>query len=117
MSRSRSIYDNHGKVVEFLDGEIVWAREDFGAQKPESVQVIKDIEPYQSMVTGEMITSRSRHRDHLRQHNCIEVGNEKMVSTPKLVLNNRREFLHRQLGDMSDRQANRILKELRKSVR
>lgn len=38
--------------------------------------VMGDIQPYQSMITGEMVTSRSRHRDILRQHNCIEVGNE-----------------------------------------
>lgn len=40
--------------------------------------VMADIQPYQSMITGEYITSRSRHRDHLRAHNCIEVGNEKL---------------------------------------
>lgn len=40
--------------------------------------VIGDIEPYTSMITGETITSRSRHREHLRQHECIEVGNEKL---------------------------------------
>jgi hypothetical protein len=28
------------------------------------------------MVTGEMITSRSHHRDHLKRHNKIEIGNE-----------------------------------------
>lgn len=40
-------------------------------------RISRDIEPYQSMITGEMITSRSHHREHLRQHNCVEVGNEK----------------------------------------
>jgi hypothetical protein len=35
-----------------------------------------DIKPYQSMVTGEMINSRSRHREHLREHGLLEVGNE-----------------------------------------
>lgn len=39
--------------------------------------VVPDIQPYQSMVTGEMITSRSQHRAHLKQHNKVEVGNEK----------------------------------------
>lgn len=38
--------------------------------------VMSDIQPYKSMVTGEMITSRSAHRDHLRRHQLIEVGNE-----------------------------------------
>ena len=37
---------------------------------------ISDIQPYKSMLTGEMITSRSQHRDHLRAHGCVEVGNE-----------------------------------------
>lgn len=39
--------------------------------------VIADIQPYQSMVTGETIHSRSQHRAHLKQHGKIEVGNEK----------------------------------------
>lgn len=42
-------------------------------------QVMKDIEPYQSMITGERITSRSHHREHLRDHECVEVGNDKPV--------------------------------------
>ena len=38
--------------------------------------VIPDVS-YQSMVTGEMIGSRSEHREHLKRHDCVEVGNEK----------------------------------------
>ncbi len=38
--------------------------------------VIADIQPYQSQLTGEIIESRSKHRAHLKQHGCIEVGNE-----------------------------------------
>lgn len=38
--------------------------------------VMNDMEPYMSMATGEWITSRSRHKEHLKQHNCIEIGNE-----------------------------------------
>lgn len=44
--------------------------------------VMNDIQPYQSMQTGEMITSRSQHRDHLKQHRLIELGNEK-IPTPQ----------------------------------
>lgn len=40
--------------------------------------VAADIAPYKSMVTGEMIESRSKHRAHLKQHGLIEVGNEKI---------------------------------------
>lgn len=38
--------------------------------------VLVDIQPYRSMITGEMITSRSQHRDHLKDHGMIEMGNE-----------------------------------------
>lgn len=44
--------------------------------------VVPDIQPYQSMVNGEWITSRSRHREHLREHGLSsnnEVGNDKNV--------------------------------------
>lgn len=49
-----------------------------------SHNVIPDIEPYRSMVDGSVITSRSKHREHLRAHNCIEVGNDSSLrATPK----------------------------------
>lgn len=41
-------------------------------------QVMGDIQPYKSMATGEMITSRTQHKRHLKQHGLIEVGNETM---------------------------------------
>ena len=40
------------------------------------IQIIPDIEPYQSMITGERIRSRSHHRQHLKDHGCVEVGND-----------------------------------------
>lgn len=38
--------------------------------------VITDIKPYRSTVTGEMIDSRTKHREHLKRHNLEEIGNE-----------------------------------------
>lgn len=38
--------------------------------------VIADIQPYKSVITGEEIASRSKHRAHLKQHGMIEMGNE-----------------------------------------
>lgn len=38
--------------------------------------VMGDIEGYRSMVDGSYISSRSKHRAHLKQHGCIEIGNE-----------------------------------------
>lgn len=61
--------------------------------------IMPDIKPYQSMRTGEMISSRSKHREHIRQHGLIEVGNEikaAMTYTPKKL---DRELRKRQIAD------------------
>jgi hypothetical protein len=39
--------------------------------------VIPDISPYQSVIDRSEIGGRRQHREHLRQHGCIEIGNEK----------------------------------------
>jgi hypothetical protein len=67
--KRRYVYDAaHGKMVEVTEGTCV-------PEKP-SHQIMKDIAPYKSMITGEEITSRSRHREHLKAHGCIEVGDQ-----------------------------------------
>lgn len=47
-----------------------------GPSSSKSAYVVPDIQPYKSMITGEMITSRSQHREHLTRHGCFEIGNE-----------------------------------------
>lgn len=42
--------------------------------------VVTDIQPYRSMATGEMINSRSKHKEHLRDNGLVEIGNEKPLS-------------------------------------
>lgn len=39
--------------------------------------IMTDIQPYKSIITGEEIGSRSRHREHLAEHGCEEIGSEK----------------------------------------
>lgn len=51
-----------------------WTPEDGSIAR--AVMVMPDIKPYHSVIDGSLITSRSRHREHLREHGCIEVGNE-----------------------------------------
>lgn len=49
------------------------------------LNVIGDIEPYQSTLTGEVIGSRSKHNKHLREHGCVEVGTENLDTALKQV--------------------------------
>lgn len=56
--------------------KLIPAEEYYGQQEVNAPMIMADIQPYQSMVTGEMINSRSQHRSHLKQHQLVEVGNE-----------------------------------------
>ena len=79
------------KLPEFMKGQVQrghWIydreRQEFVAPEeyrrqssPSGIQVMADIKPYKS-VTGEIIGGRKQHRDFLRAHGLVEVGNEKM---------------------------------------
>lgn len=48
-----------------------------GNQIRQNSGIIPEIQPYRSQIDGSMIDSRTKHRNHLKRHDCIEVGNEK----------------------------------------
>lgn len=48
--------------------------------EPSGVQIMGDIQPYVSMIDGSIITSRSKHRQHLKDHGCVEVGNDSLAT-------------------------------------
>jgi hypothetical protein len=65
-----------------IDGELVEVSRNWTAEPKSDYHVMPDIQGYQSMITGEWIGSRSTHRTHLRQHQVVEVGNEKLRNAP-----------------------------------
>jgi len=100
----------------YINGEAI-EKGEYDAE-PAAHYVMNDIQPYQSMIDGSMITSRSRHREHLQAHGCIEVGNEKMENrAPPPVQSQRRDILRQQVGNMTHKEANRILSKLRDDAR
>jgi hypothetical protein len=114
MSRERTIYDSQGELARFIDDELMWIRPgaDTGSCGERAPMVIRDIEPYKSMITGEMIDSRSVHRDHLRRHHCVEIGNDMSHVKQKRAENkfpSRKKVLASQLADLSDRQIKKIV--------
>jgi hypothetical protein len=119
VSKYKAIFDKQGLLAEFEDGEMVYLREEYSPPEKSdlaSPMIMRDIEPYQNMINGGIITSRSEHRELLKRHNCVEVGNEKMQTKVTATPNNRRELISRQLGDMSDKQANKVLKQLKNGI-
>jgi hypothetical protein len=71
-----------------------WVELDLAAPLPprKTPYVRSDIGDYRSVITGEMITSRSQHREHLHAHGCIEVGNEWTEPTPTALPSPREEI-------------------------
>jgi hypothetical protein len=102
------------KTYVYVDGKLVEKGSDEHLDKLYGPFVMPDIQPYQSMIDGSMITSRSIHRDHLKQHNCFEVGNEKMETKLPPPKDTRKEVMRQQLSNMTHKDAQKILSQLRR---
>jgi hypothetical protein len=81
--------------------------------------ILRDIKPYKSMIDGSVIGSRSTHRHHLRQHECVEVGNEKLKPLQVKDANpgGRKDFIIRQFKDMSHKEFKKVMKRSVEKVR
>jgi putative FmdB family regulatory protein len=64
--------------------------------------IMPDIQPYRSMVTGEVIGSRSTHKKHLITHNVTEVGNEKPQPKQKGITSKEKYLLRREIAQIMD---------------
>ena len=122
MGRYRAIFDKGGLLAEYVDGECVYVREDYSPPERSELAspgLIRDhIEPFQSMADGKLYDSKSAYRRTLKEKGLVELGNDApLKSTPKPVKDTRRETLHRQLADVSDREANKLIKGLKKELR
>jgi hypothetical protein len=70
----------------------------YSQQDVNAPMIMGDIAPYKSMIDGQMITSRSQHRNHLKQHGMIEVGNEtKHLKVPERKQSSAKEMIARQV--------------------
>lgn len=65
-----------GSYVQDESGKLVPKDEYYGPSEVNAPMVQADIAGYKSMVTGEWIGSRSTHRQHLKEHRLVEIGNE-----------------------------------------
>ena len=94
-------------------------REEYYARKADNAgpTIMPDIEPYQSMITGETIASRSKHREHLKQHSCQEIGNDVKPllkfyeNMPDVAPQQRHELIRAQIDAMTQDQFRAALKK------
>lgn len=60
----------------YMSGQAIEVGEDYTPEPRSEVHIIPDSKPYRSVVTGEVIGGRRQHREHLKAHDLVEVGNE-----------------------------------------
>jgi len=75
MARYHAKYNDKGdKVYEIVDDVVTINKREYSSEA--SYFIMNDIQPYKSQVTGEVVGSRSQHRELLRRNNLVEIGNE-----------------------------------------
>jgi hypothetical protein len=85
---------------------------------PERHYVMGDIKPYQSMADGSIIEGRAQHREHLKRHGCVEVGNEVKAHLSyydrlqkDVAPQQRKELIRAQVDAMSHREFKAAIKK------
>jgi hypothetical protein len=78
-------------------GELVPKDEYYSSNVSNAPMIQADIAGYKSMVTGEWIGSRSTHRQHLKEHRLVEIGNEVKSHTTKQAPRVDREQIRRDI--------------------
>jgi hypothetical protein len=112
MTRYRALYDHQGLLAEYENDTLVYLRP--GAANQEVAtgpQIIGDLKPYRSMIDGSIIVGRKRHRDHLKAHNCVEIGNDvSHMKREPIPIPSSKKLLHQLLGDVSERELQNMIK-------
>lgn len=78
-------------------GKLVPKEEYYAPSTVNAPMVMNDIGGYKSQVTGEWIASRSQHREHLKTHRLVEVGNELKAHTTRQAPKVDREAIRRDI--------------------
>lgn len=77
--RYRAVFKEGKLFAEYENGVLTYLAPEYSAPKRSALPmptVIRDIGEYKSPLDGQIITTRSQHRDHMRAHDVVEVGNE-----------------------------------------
>lgn len=86
MARSKTIWKDGQLFAEYENGELTYLNPDYRPPARSNAvcapMVMRDLGEYRSIIDGTLITSRSHHREHMRQHDVIEVGNECFKNRP-----------------------------------
>lgn len=123
-ARYRAIYRNGKLFAEYEGDELIYLSPDYeppARSDHPAPHIVSDYHPpFKSMADGRMYDSKSAYRRTLKERDrpLTEVGNDFHFGKPfgaKTKSEERRRLLHKQLADVSDREANKVLKQLKKA--
>lgn len=81
-------------IWDAIKGEMVDKNEYYASQSSNNTHMIMpDIQPYKAVGTGEVISSRSQHREYLKRNNLVEFGNDKPKAKEMPDVGGRREAI------------------------
>jgi hypothetical protein len=105
-ARYKAVYKDGKLFAEYENGVLTYLDPVYSApNRSDTVKapmVMRDIGEYTSPLDGSVITSRSAHRDHIRRHDVVEVGNDfvKTVEAPQTVDRELGEAIKRRLEEV-----------------
>lgn len=70
--------------------------------------LIRDIDSYYSVATGEHVTSRSQHREMLKANGLVELGNDMPSAAPRPSLPSPHEDVKRAIEDVQAGRGTRV---------
>ena len=83
------------------EAEEAWKQKEEMTRR-EAPMVMSDIEGYVSQVDGTWIKSRSHHRNHLKEHRMIELGNDVPMQHQKIDMSTKsKEARKRQIAELA----------------
>ncbi len=119
--RYRAIYKDGRLLAEFEGDECIYLCPEYEAPNrsdlPAPGLISDHHEPFKSMADGRTYDSKSAYRRTLKDRGLTELGNDAPLGKPfgaPTKSEARRKMLHKQLADVSDREADKVLKQLRK---
>jgi len=90
-----------GYTLETPEAEQAWKEKQEMTRK-EAPMVMSDIDGYVSQVDGSWIKSRSHHRNHLKEHRMIELGNDVPMQRKEATISTKsQEARKRQIAELA----------------
>lgn len=81
-ARYRAVYKDGKLFAEYENGVLTYLAPEYSAPKRstdvKSPMIMRDMGEYVSPLDGSVVSSRSTHREHMRTHDVVEVGNERI---------------------------------------